>query len=74
MGEALGIDIADQQPWNYPWLRRVKNPVAELADPAQNPDVICHHSEGGVLASHINREFGWLERFAFEHSAEGLPA
>lgn len=30
--------------------------------PYNNPDIVCHFSPGGVLASHINREFFWLER------------
>ena len=61
MGEALQIDIIDWPLWEYPWARRPASSRREFDEPRDNPDVMCHFSAPGVLASHINREFGWLE-------------
>lgn len=62
MSEALQIDLPAQWPlWEYPWSRRPLRPVSRPLSARDNPDVMCHFSPEGVLASHINREFAWLE-------------
>ncbi len=60
---ALNIVLEQKYPpWIYPWTFRAVYSVATAPPSAhENPDIICHHSPQGVLASHINREFGWLE-------------
>lgn len=60
-GEALGIELAGKPAWSFPWepARRAPKPII---DPADNPDIVCHTCTSGVLVSHINREFGWLEQ------------
>lgn len=60
MDEALGLDLHGWPIWEYPWNRRPDAPVC-VVDPALNPDIVCHDCRQGVLASHINREFRWLE-------------
>lgn len=65
MGEAVQLDLADWTAWQFPWNH---NPATTL-DPLlakDNPDILCHSSVDGVLSSHINREFRWLEG-AFEN-------
>ena len=61
LGAALQIDIPQWPMWEYPWARRPAESLYEIAEQANNPDVMCFSSPGGVLASQINREFGWLE-------------
>ena len=61
MSEALGIDIDDIPPWQFPWDPAPRAAWQPIVDPALNPDIVCHACEAGVLASHINREFAWLE-------------
>ncbi len=63
-GEALGIDLGRAYPaWLYPWdISSVMRFKFSEWTPERNPDIVCHFSAGGVLASHINREFFWLER------------
>ncbi|CAC9500093.1 hypothetical protein [uncultured Gammaproteobacteria bacterium] len=44
--------------WDFPWAwGQAKDSYSALT----NPDIICHTSTDGILASHINREFVWLE-------------
>lgn len=61
MSEALDIEIHDVPPWQFPWDPVPKTEWRPVVEPAQNPDIVCHSCEAGVLASHINREFAWLE-------------
>jgi hypothetical protein len=61
MDEVLGLDLGGWPIWQYPWTPAPRHAAAPLTDPRDNPDVVCHWCEGGVLASHVNREFGWLE-------------
>jgi len=68
---ALNIPLTrEYSPWIYPWTLRSMSPKVAPPSARDNPDIICHHSPQGVLASHINREFQWLER-AFEAMKEG---
>lgn len=62
--DTLGIPLEKNYPsWIYPWSFRSMFKRAPIYwSPESNPDILCHYSEGGVLASHINREFFWLER------------
>lgn len=62
MGEAIDADIAPQVLWDYPWARAAQRPISPVARPEANPDIVCHYCEAGVLASHLHREFFWLER------------
>lgn len=60
---ALNIQLTRRySPWIYPWSlgSMIKSKIIYF-DPTNNPDIICHSSPQGVLASHINREFSWLE-------------
>lgn len=61
MGEALGLQMDQVPPWEYPWDRAPRTAWQPIRDPAMNPDIVCHHCPAGVLASHVNREFEWLE-------------
>ena len=68
---ALNIPLTrDYSPWIYPWTLRSMSQKVTPPSAHDNPDIICHHSLQGVLASHINREFQWLER-AFAAMKEG---
>jgi len=58
---ALQIDIADWPLWEYPWQAASVRPIGEVERLEENPDVVTHFCPRGVLASQINREFGWLE-------------
>ncbi len=61
---ALNIKLSRKYtPWIYPWtLRALRKSPFQNYSPAENPDIICHYSPEGILTSHINREFFWLER------------
>lgn len=60
---ALNIALnREYPPWIYPWTLRSIFSTKTQPTAHGNPDIICHFSPQGVLASHINREFGWLER------------
>lgn len=61
---ALNIKLSRKYtPWIYPWtLRTLRKGVLPNYSPTENPDIICHYSPEGILTSHINREFFWLER------------
>lgn len=61
---ALNISLErEYAPWIYPWaIRAAFNISSGVLMPQSNPDIISHYSPGGVLASHINREFLWLEQ------------
>ena len=61
MGEALGLDMKHVPPWEFPWDRAPSTGWQPILDPAMNPDIVCHYCPTGVLASHVNREFAWLE-------------
>lgn len=61
MGEALSLTLGDVPPWEFPWDHAPRTGWQPIADPVMNPDIVCHHCQAGVLASHINREFAWLE-------------
>lgn len=61
MDEVLGLDLGGWPIWQYPWAAAPRHAAAPLTNPRDNPDVVCHWCEGGVLASHVNREFGWLD-------------
>lgn len=61
MGEAIGIDLPDWPAWRFPWKRNPRRTIKAIEIPENNPDVVCHHCDAGILASHINREFQWLE-------------
>jgi hypothetical protein len=61
LGQALQVDIPDWPLWLFPWMRRAGHVGGTVDDPAANPDIVTHHCAAGILASHINREFGWLE-------------
>lgn len=61
MGAALQIEIGDWPLWEYPWSSRPALSRYEKYSLCDNPDVMCHFPSVGVLASQINREFGWLE-------------
>lgn len=56
-GEALKVNLRQKYPkWSFPW-----SPTNHASNSAHsNPDIICHTSKAGILASHINREFEWL--------------
>lgn len=69
MDEALQLDLGGWPLWHYPWAPA--RPRTAIDHPADNPDVVCHYCAAGVLASHINREFGWLERALSSIRAEG---
>ena len=59
---ALGIKLnGNHRSWSFPW-GFYSVPVDFEPTASNNPDVICHFSSEGVLASHLNREFFWLER------------
>lgn len=60
----LNIQLTQKYPpWIYPWsLNSLWKTEIKYFSPKDNPDIICHYSPDGVLASHINREFYWLER------------
>lgn len=47
-------------PFYYPWSFKSINEYELSA--INNPDIICHSSKEGILISHINREFYWLDR------------
>ena len=64
ISDALQLELGEWPLWEFPWSR-APGTRQSIADPKDNPDVMCHYCEKGVLASHINREFGWLEA-AFE--------
>jgi hypothetical protein len=61
MDDVLGLDLGQWPIWSYPWNRPSRAAPSLLSDPALNPDIVCHDCPSGVLASHINREFSWLE-------------
>ena len=61
MDQALSLELGDWPIWQYPWVPAPRRPVSELTDPHANTDPMCHWCAGGVLASQVNREFGWLE-------------
>lgn len=62
MAEALQVEIPASWPlWQYPWTRRPAGSDDTPLSAQANPDIMCHFSPEGVLASHVNREFGWLE-------------
>ncbi len=63
LAEALGITLRVQSAWQFPW--NIAGEQLAVRDPRLNPDIVCHFCESGILASHINREFRWLES-AFE--------
>ncbi|QSA99629.1 hypothetical protein JWZ98_13115 [Methylomonas sp. EFPC1] len=74
-GSALGLTLDRvYRPWLFPWLFAPyyisHNYYFDLYNAYDNPDIICHFSFDGVLASHINREFVFLER-ALEKISEG---
>jgi len=57
--ETLGINLTKNYAnWDYPW-NALK--TTSMFSPSKNPDIVCHASQNGVLVSHINREFKWLE-------------
>lgn len=61
-GQALGIKLTKKyHKWDFPWNWSLKRNVSQHKyTPYNNPDIVCHTAEQGVLASHINREFQWL--------------
>ena len=61
LDEALQIDLGGWPLWEFPWTRKPQSSIHYQDDPAQLQDVVCQYSPKGVLSSHINREFGWLE-------------
>lgn len=70
MGEALQLELPGWPAWAYPWEADAAMP-ATVVEPADNPDIVSHFCAAGVLSSHINREFGWLERAFKALWAEG---
>lgn len=60
MSEALQLELGSMPLWHYPWHRRQPQRSISTATPHENPDVVCHYCDAGILASHINREFRWL--------------
>jgi hypothetical protein len=73
-GEFLQLRISEQPPWLFPWTPSHHVVPPPIVEPAQNPDIVCHSCEQGVLVSHINREFNWLERAYASIRAQGyLP-
>lgn len=59
----LNVNLTKRySPWIYPWALSSLRPVENYFDANSNPDIICHTSSEGVMASHINREIFWLER------------
>jgi hypothetical protein len=60
MTDALQVDVGPVPAWQYPWIASVGEGFA-ISEPAANPDVVCHDCDQGILVSHINREFRWLE-------------
>ena len=62
--DVLNIQLKkNYPPWIFPWSwSSVMRNNFSYYSSINNPDVICHYSCDGVLASHVNREFGWLER------------
>jgi hypothetical protein len=71
MGDALDIDVDPWAPWDFPWEPSSPSSLTPIEDPSENPDVVCHFCEAGVLASHVNREFAWLESAFASVSAHG---
>lgn len=71
MSEALDLDIGAWPAWQLPWNAWRRTPRPPIVDPRDNPDIVCHFCAAGVLASHINREFGWLEGAYATISARG---
>ncbi len=71
--EAFQIDVNEKPLWAYPWAKPKVSAIS-IESASENPDIVCHVSTQGVLASHLNREFRWLSS-AFESiSANGyLP-
>jgi len=61
LGQALQIELGSWPLWEFPWMRKPASSVHYQSDPAAVADVVCQYSEQGVLTSHINREFKWLE-------------
>jgi hypothetical protein len=61
MSEALDVDVGDWPIWQFPWIAAPRQCARPITDPNDNPDVMCHWCEAGVLVSHVNREFGWLD-------------
>ncbi|GAB1408848.1 hypothetical protein MASR1M90_00020 [Desulfovibrionales bacterium] len=61
LAETLDLKLKKQYyNWDYPWnFRSKKNHIYSAYS---NPDIVCHTSKEGVLISHINREFIWLEQ------------
>jgi hypothetical protein len=56
------LRISEQPPWSFPWVPAAHEVSPPIAEPAENPDIVCHTCDQGVLVSHVNREFAWLER------------
>lgn len=62
MDELLGIQLPRHYPpWIYPWSWQSVFARYKPYAAAVNPDIVCHTSPDGILASHINREFAWCE-------------
>ena len=56
-GEALKVNLRQKYPkWSFPWFPTNHASYSEHS----NPDIVCHTSNAGILASHINREIKWL--------------
>ena len=62
--EALGIQLEKKYPaWVFPWdFQSAFCSYKKFWTPEGNPDIVCHYSPSGMLASHLNREFFWLHR------------
>jgi hypothetical protein len=71
MSQMLGLDLEGIPMWAFPWSYSFGMPRKPIVDPAENPDIICHYCEKGVLASHVNREFHWLENAFANISGKG---
>lgn len=70
MGEILGLPLLTQAAWDFPW-NSAHSAVPKIEDPLQNPDIVCHDCPQGLLVSHFNREFRWLEQALASLSAVG---
>jgi hypothetical protein len=67
LGEALDVQLSQPAPlWCFPWQTYLPGQRSMgrgwLPRARSIPDVITFFSDEGILAAHIDREFGWLER------------
>lgn len=71
-GNTLGINLTKKyKNWDFPW--NLSNTAKDYKS-FENPDIVCHTSLDGILVSHINREFRWLEDAYHSISQQGyLP-